>query len=282
MREFSTRINKVLRAYKDALERIPAEPVVNAKYTFRLDSFLLGTILAQLDAEVNDILLEGGENNLWFTESYVAVAAARGTSQAYHNLAVQSPVYREGRGTLAQLLNSEPYRRRMALVRAREFEEMKGLAGNVKANMSRVLTDGIGRGLNPREIAKSLTEQAGIEKRRANLIARTEITTALRRARWDETEDAKEEFGFHSKEMHLSALLPSTRRSHSQRHARLFDLDEVREWWAKDANSINCRCATTTILTDKAGNPLISTAIDRAKAAKANMEKRGYAWSKQT
>lgn len=247
MREFSTRINKVLRAYKDALERIPAEPVVNAKYTFRLDSFLLGTILAQLDAEVNAILLEGGEQSLWFTESYVAVAAARGTSQAYHNLAVQSPAYREGRGTIAQLLNSQPYIRRMALVRAREFEEMKGLTGNVKANMGRVLTDGIGRGLSPREIARSLTEQAGIEKGRANRIARTEITTALRRARWDETEDAKEEFGFYSKEMHLSALSPSTRRSHAARHSKLFDIEEVREWWAKDANSINCYLPGTQV-----------------------------------
>ena len=51
----------------------------------------------------------------------------------------------------------------MALVRARVFEEMKGLSGQVKADMARILTDGIARGLNPREVAKNLTNQAGIE-----------------------------------------------------------------------------------------------------------------------
>ncbi|MDX7019109.1 phage head morphogenesis protein, partial [Klebsiella aerogenes] len=80
---------------------------------------------------------------------------------------------------------------RMALVRARVFEEMKGLSGQVKADMARILTDGIARGLNPREVAINLTNQAGIETRRANRIARTEIPSALRRARLDEADEAK-------------------------------------------------------------------------------------------
>lgn len=281
MQDFSARLNRISRAYKDALEQIPVELAVNAKYTFLLDGYLLSSLMANLDTFVDSILLEGGERSLWFAESYVAVAAARGIAQEHANLSAQSPAYKAGRGTVQDILRSEPHRRRMALVYAREFEEMKGLSGDVKARLGAALTDGIGRGLNPREIAKNITEATGkIKSKRANTIARTEITTALRRARWDEAEDANQEYGLRTKELHLSALAATTRRTHSQRHGKLFTIEEVREWWAKDANSINCRCTTTSVMVDKDGNPLVPSIIDRAKRAKDNMEKRGYEWSK--
>lgn len=279
MQDFSGRLNRISKAYRDSLDRIPVELAVNAKYTFLLDGFLLSSIMQNLDGIVDAILLEGGESGLWFSEGYVAVAATRGIAQEYANLSAQSPAYKAGRGTIQDILRSAPHRRRMALMYAREFEEMKGLAGNVKANLGRVLTDGIGRGLNPREIAKTITAQTGIEKGRANRIARTEITTALRRARLDESDDAKEQYGLRSKEMHFSALSPTTRRTHADRHGKLFTTDEQREWWAKDANAIQCKCSSISVLIDSEGNPLVPAIIDRAKRAKENMAKRGYAWS---
>ncbi|MEN1479318.1 phage minor head protein, partial [Pseudomonas aeruginosa] len=103
----------------------------------------------------------------------------------------------------------------MALLRAREFEEMKGLSGQVKADMARILAEGMGRGKNPREIARDLTAQTGIEARRGHRIARTEVTTALRRARWDEKDAAEADYGVQSKLMHMSALSPSTRAPHA-------------------------------------------------------------------
>ena len=70
----------------------------------------------------------------------------------------------------------------MALVHARVFEEMKGLTADVKRDMARVLTDGVGRGLNPRDIARNHRPDRHREAP-ANRIARTEVTTALRRAK---------------------------------------------------------------------------------------------------
>ncbi|HGN2032664.1 TPA: phage minor head protein, partial [Proteus mirabilis] len=121
---------------------------------------------------------------------------------------------------------SEPYQLRMALVRARVFEEMKGLSGQVKADMARILTDGIARGLNPREVARNLTNQAGIETRRANRIARTEIPSALRRARLDEADEAKKILNLETREIHISALSPTTRANHAARHGKMFTSDE--------------------------------------------------------
>lgn len=280
MKDFSARIRKAIKAYKAVLEKIPSEPVVNARYAYSIVPQVLKNSLAQADWEINSIFLEGGEESLWFNKGYLEVAAARGAAQAFANLAQQSPSYAAGRESLRQLLASEPYQRRLTLIRMRGFEEMKKLSETVKANMARVLTDGVGRGLNPREVARNLTEQVGLEEFRAHRIARTEITTALRRARWDETQDAEDAFGLRTKEMHLSALSPTTRVSHAARHGKLFTVDECRDWWAKGANGINCKCSTTSVMVDKEGTPLVPSIVDRAMKAKENMEARGYAWAK--
>lgn len=281
MQDFGGRMRRVGQAYRSALDRIPAEPVVNRRYTFRLDQALLRSLLAQLDLEVDSILLEGGEDRPWFFEQYVEVAATRGTAQAFANLAQQSSAYKAGRVSVQNILRSEPHQRRMALTRTRVFEEMKGLSAQAKTDMSRLLTDGIGRGLNPRDVARNLTEQAGIEAARANRIARTEITTALRRARWDEAEDAQEEYGLKTKLMHLSALSQTTRRSHAARHAKLYTVEEVRDWYSRDANSINCKCSQTEVMVDDEGLPLLPSIVERAQKAREKMAARGYAWAKK-
>ncbi len=45
MREFAKRIKKIGRGYIDLLNRIPAEPAVNQKYTFQLDQMFLSMLL---------------------------------------------------------------------------------------------------------------------------------------------------------------------------------------------------------------------------------------------
>lgn len=277
MKAFARRFRLVGKAYIEALNRIPAQPVANKSYTYQLDPLILHSIMNQTSSSVDAILLQGGESNLWFFESYVDVAYRRGTAQSYSNLARQSSAYRGAHGTLRSLLTQEPYRRRIALLAAREFEEMKGLSNQVKADMIRVLTDGLGRGLNPRDIAQRLTKQTRLSLGRANRIARTEITTALRRARMDETQDANERYGLVTKEMHYSALSPTTRISHAERHGNLYTIDQQREWWSQDANSINCKCTSISILVDPEGKPLFPDIVKRARDTEilVKKEKRG-------
>ncbi|WP_314140084.1 phage minor head protein [Buttiauxella noackiae] len=264
MKDFARRISQVKKVYQNALNRIPASPAVNAYYEFQLNPTLLSQILADASYLVDQILLDGGEYGLWFYD-YVDQASTRGTGQSFANLSQQSAAYAAERESLAAILISEPYQRRMALVHAREFEEMKGLTAQIKTDMARVLTDGIGRGLNPREVARNLTTQAGIEKGRANRIARTEITTALRRARWDEADEATTMLGLNIKLMHFSALSPTTRQTHALRHAHLYTVEEVREWYATGANAINCKCSQVEVLVDEAGNPLYPNVIEMAQ-----------------
>lgn len=275
MKDFDRRMRRIRNGYVEALARIPAEPVVNKRYTFRLDQALLSSSFADTDRLVDEILLEGGERNLWLFESYVGVSYQRGTAQEFANLGQQSPAYKAGRDSLQALLRSEPYQARLSLLRAREFEEMKGLSGQVKADMSRILSDGMGRGLNPRDIARNLTEQTGIEARRGHRIARTEVPMALRRARWDEQDQAQEDYGTQAKLMHMSALSPTTRLTHARRHAKLFTSEETRDWYARDANAINCKCSQVSVLVDEKGEPLVPAIVDRARKNYQVMKDKG-------
>lgn len=277
MKDFARRMNKIGKAYKTALDKIPSSLAVNARYEYQLNPTILSIILNDASYLVDHVLLEGGEYDLWFY-GYVDLAAEKGTGQAYANLSQQSPVYAAGRESLSAILISEPYQRRMALVNARMFEEMKGLSAEVKRDMARVLTDGIGRGLNPREVSRNLTKQIGIEKRRANRIARTEITTALRRAKWEEDQEVGELYGLKTKLLHISALSPTTRHTHAARHAHLYTNEEVRDWYAKDANSINCKCTQQSVLVDEEGKPIYPDAITKLKQEYKTMQARGYAW----
>lgn len=281
MKAFAKRIKKVSQGYIQLLNRIPSEPVVNKKYQFDLDPNYLSIILRDGELMVDEALLQGGEFNNFFFNEYVSTAYERGTAQEYANLAQQSTAYAATQQSVATVLLSEPYQLRMALVRARVFEEMKGLSAQVKTDMARILTDGIARGLNPREVARNLNEQSGIEIRRANRVARTEITTALRRARMDEADEASEVLNLETRQVHISALSPTTRPNHASRHGKIFTTDEQRDWWASDGNSINCKCSTVTILTDKEGSPYNETLLNKLKEEKEAMKERGYQWAEE-
>ncbi|MEQ5315742.1 phage minor head protein [Providencia vermicola] len=281
MKSFAKRIKKVSQGYIQLLNRIPSEPVVNKKYQFDLDPNYLSIILRDGELMVDEVLLQGGEFNNFFFNEYVSTAYERGTAQEYANLAQQSTAYAATQQSVATILLSEPYQLRMALVRTRVFEEMKGLSAQVKADMARILTDGIARGLNPREVARNLNEQSGIEIRRANRVARTEITTALRRARMDEADEASEVLNLETRQVHISALSPTTRPNHASRHGKMFTTDEQRDWWAVDGNSINCKCSTVTILTDKEGRPYNDTLLNKLKEEKEAMKERGYQWAEE-
>lgn len=268
-KEIGQRMSKVLARYKQAIELFGPRPLqANRDYTYELDASRLSWILEHAADYVDEVLLEGGPMDLWLLEGYVEPAYQRGTSQQWSNLSNQSSVYRASNERLADLLISDPYRRRVALLGSRVFEEMKGLSASTKLDMARILSSGMLRGLGPRDIAAEMTAKMAMDARRAATIARTEINTALRRARLDEADEAEETYSLKSMEMHFSALSPTTRVEHAERHGKLFTTDEQRAWWAKDANSINCKCTTVTVMVDEDLKPLVPGVVERAQKIK--------------
>lgn len=277
MKDFDRRVKKSVQLYIDMLNRIEFEAITvnnrrlhvnKTRYEFRTMPEVLLTMMETTGGLIDQIMLEGGSRALWFMEGYIEPVYRRGTSISMTNIAAQSADYSRSRPSLESLLSSAPYQRRLGLLRAREFEEMKGLSDTVKKDLAQILTDGMGRGLNPRDIADNMVKQIPIEQRRAHRIARTEIPQSFKVARRQESRQAMNEFGFRIMMMHLSAMSPTTRRHHAERNATLHTIEEQQDWYAQDANSINCKCSEIETLVDENGEPLSTGAIDKAKQRK--------------
>lgn len=263
MRAFRAIMRRVRDNFIESVRSIP-RVAVNTKYTYQIDADMFNAIIAGLDHDLTRMLLEGGEENLWFVEQYIQTAYNRGVAQQVANIERQIPSIELVGALGVDRVYSEAHMRRIALVRSRMFEEMRGLAQDTKRDLSRVLADSIGRGLGITETIKNIKEHTGIAARRGARIARTEIPTALRRARWDEADDASEEYNLRTMEMHISAMLPTTREEHAERSGNLYTREEVREWWSEGANAINCRCSTVTVMVDDKGKPVVGDIIKKA------------------
>lgn len=272
MKDFERRIKRAHANIKALLKRqtytvltLNAAKDSFKKYEFNVDEFAMDNIAAEIARFIDAALLDGGARDLWFLKEYVQPAYQQGTGQAHVNLATQSESYALSRPQLESVLASPQYAKRLGYVRAREFENMKGFTSGMASRSGRVLMDGMAGGQNPNVIARNLAAEMDGDIVRARRIARTEINTALRRARLDEADDATESLGIMTMMMQLSALSATTRMPHARRHAKLYTTAQVREWMATSPNSINCKCTFVEVLVDENGKPetpkIVSLAI---------------------
>lgn len=257
---------RILREQNYTVVTLNAMQQNATSYQFELDQAILLGINSEIERIAELILLEGGEQELWSMRAYVEPAYIQGTAVQAANLTVQSELYALSKPSLEAILFSPPYRKRIGLLRAREFELMKGFTAQAKTDLAGALTRGMVAGLNPREIAKDITASTGVNQRRGERIARTEVGNAFRQARMDEAESARVDLGIKTLEMHLSALSPTTRPNHRARHSTLHSVADQRAWWAISGQSINCRCSTVSVLVNDKGEPLSPAIVARAKA----------------
>lgn len=271
--EFTRKMNQIGREMKKFLDAIPYQVVtLNAagdelkRYQFNVDTIQMDQIAADITAYIDGVLLEGGQRELWLLTQYVQPAYQQGTAVTQVNMATQSSAYALSRPNLESILLSPAYRTRLGYLRAREWEEMKNLSSTTATGMTRILFDGMAAGQNPNVIAAQLAKETDLDIVRARRIARTEITTALRRARLDEAEDAQISLGILTKMMQISALSATTRPSHAARHAKLYTIEEMRVWMSTSPNMINCKCSFVEVLVNDKGQPLTPGIIAKAEA----------------
>ncbi len=233
--------------------------VTRYEYQISIDVLnqLIGQINERLRAEMGDAVV---------AESLAGYEV--GTSNTVEVLAGITDDYQR---TVDQVLISSQYLQRAAFLRARVFDQMKGFEGQTAADLGRVLYDAIENGISPLDVTKRIRARFGVSRSRAERIARTEIAGAQRRGNWDESQDAEERLGVITKQMHLSALLPTSRRTHIQRHGNLYTLDEVRDWYTQDGNAINCRCSQVPVRVDESGDPLNPRGQQKAKEVRKRL-----------
>lgn len=237
----------VLRNEKDGSKLRGNEYRVNAFYDFNVSVEQVAAIVQAIE----NVLMQGGGPD----EIRAAAQAAynEGTARTVDNLRGLSDDYVR---TIFQRLQDQDVIRRAALAGSRAFEQMQGFSEQTAQDLGRILFEAIQDGENPRQTARKIRDRFRVSRARAERIARTEITMAHRRGRWDEARDAEERFGLRVMLLHNSALIPErTRRSHAERHGRLFTRQEEAEWYSINGNAINCLCSQTEVVVGENGEP---------------------------
>jgi len=168
--------------------------------------------------------------------------------------------------TAESMLFSPPVQRRLGLVYARVFNEMKGLADSSKVDLAETLTRSMADGVGIPEITKRIKQRLNVSYSRARRIARTEILNAFRSATADETRAINEELTQdESVEFQLlwfSALAPTTRPNHRAQHGKIKTREWVKDFYSKGANAISCLCTQRPILVRKSnGEPVAQKAL---------------------
>ena len=194
-----------------------------------------------------------------------------GTTQAIANLANQTSLPYDA----ATKIMSPAHQARIAIVQNRVFEYMQNLNADMKANLNRVLSNGMLNGESPFTVARQIRDEIGIPEwnsgdnkasyARAVRIARTEMNNAHREAIRAQDVDANE-LGIKTRLLWFSAMSATTRRTHARRHGHLYTRDEVNSFYSRDANGINCKCNQTSVVVNDQGEPDNPDFVSRIKS----------------
>lgn len=233
-----------------------AEPtlyLVNAgKFIYDMSAQELADLLEAVQVILDDYLLEGGEQNLWAMD-YVAAEAQRGMLEAFNNLSQQSQVY-ASQTTLQQLLSSPGYLNQISAARLTTFSDWKVISDTARGDLTNIIADAVGRGVNPRETAQVISKRLDVSMGRAKTIAQTEQVGALRQAQWNETDWSADRLGLNTGLLWLSALKPTTRSWHASRHGKVYTTEQVRDFYAENGNRYNCYCSQIPVLLNDDGS----------------------------
>lgn len=230
-------------------------------YQYEVDAGLMDRTMDIVGAILQQDLLDGSDfwtSRFWLT-AHIADAFEDGTLESFDS-AVRITDGTPVESSMAifdarQMLATPAYQDRLRLVHGRVFEEMKGLTAEMKSQLRLVLTESIARGVGIADITGMINKRLAVGMVRAERIARTEINRAYRQAYMDEATElnntALKDDEWMIMQMHRSALSPTTRKHHAQRHGRVFTAEQQRNWWAEDGNAINCLCSTLDVLVNK-------------------------------
>ncbi len=263
-RKLEARYKRIIVGIKQMIGTFDKRVIsTNIKYEYQIDPNRFQSINLFLQELLYEELLDnqGGQlTSRWWLNANLTQSYTDGTSdvlQSSKNIATVEAVGPELSRTmrsiqLEQIIFSRGFQTRVGLVQARTFELMKGLADSTRTDLANTLARGMVDGIGVRELTKNTVERVGVSFSRAQRIVRTETLNAYRTAGGTETDELNEDvYGdspWKMKSLWFSALASTSRRWHIARHGRTFTTDDVREFYAKNGNSINCLCSQSPVL----------------------------------
>lgn len=236
--------------------------VTNIKYEYLVDAERFQSINLFIQRLLYGELLDNEQGlftDRWWLNAHLDRAYLDGTNDALQsskNMAsvdvVGVELSRQMRSIeLNQIVFSRGYLTRVALVESRVFNEMLGLTDSTRADLSSTLARGMARGVGVRELTNDVVDRVGVSFRRAKTIVRTEILNSYRIASAAETdelnEDVYDDSDWGMESLWFSALASTSRRWHVARHGKTFTTEEVREFYSRNGNAINCYLPDTRV-----------------------------------
>lgn len=154
-------------------------------WRFQTNDKKLEQFNAWLKEKVDKKILSTDAKGQPWTGKYVESAYKKGALRAYTDSRGKG-LNKLGdffKGTQSEFLraafNQPEQLSKVRLLATRAFEELKGVTGTMATNMNRILANGLVKGENPRQIARTMAKSIrGLTKTRALTIARTEIIHA--------------------------------------------------------------------------------------------------------
>lgn len=135
-----------------------------------------------------------------------------------------------------------------------DYSTIKSLSDRTAAQVIQAINQGVSAGLSRSTIVDDIVERFDVARSNAKRIADTEINRAYNDGKLTATQAVKTETGIRTGVLHISALLPTTRDSHADRHGNAYTVEEQIRWWDSGVNRINCKCSTSSVLIDNQGN----------------------------
>lgn len=266
---FILRANKsIARRFKElksgviaTFNSIPVSAVNAEGYDYQYDfsSVRAAMFIEELQRVIDGIVMDDAKpmnaGQFWMSVE-VTGAYSAGTVMAHQQLAAMSPLYAESR-TVTEILYSDSYLQRLAIANASTYSDWRGLSDTARNDLSQVIMDGIARGIAPGDVEETIVKRIGVSESKAKAIAQTEITGILRKANRDEVQESKIIIGLNSAMFWISALLPTTRRTHAARSGKAYSPEECEEFYSRDGNRYRCHCSQTPCMLNDDGSIVI-------------------------
>lgn len=229
-------------------------------------SMMTGRQLAELQEQIayliNSILngettIEGDYYENW-VGYFIEVDYEAGTRATVNNLISQSALMSEST-SLQQVLFSQVYQSRLSMVMQQSYSDWLSISDSIRGELNWLLAESISAGVHPNTLAKAIAEKSDTLYWKAQRFARTELIGAYRRGRIQQSEQDEKDYGVKIKYLWLSALSPTTRKWHAERHGHLYTAEEIQKFYRERGNNFSCKCSFTEVIVNGYGDPVSPT-----------------------